>query len=197
MRAPALILLAAGASSRMGSPKQLIQLDGVPLVCRGIRLAIDAGCSPVFAVLGANHEQISPILVGEQAHVVINPEWKEGMSSSIRTGVQALAELYPDVESVMLMVVDQPGLNTNSLIRLRQALEAGQESYLAAAFYDGHPGTPAIFGKKLFPELLELQGETGARILLQRHRASLITVPMPEAIVDLDSRFDLARFRRQ
>jgi molybdenum cofactor cytidylyltransferase len=195
MRAPALILLAAGASSRMGSPKQLIRVDGVPLVRRGVRLGIDAGCSPVIAVLGANHERISPILAGEQVHVVVNSEWREGVASSIRIGIQALAKLDSDVEAAVLMVVDQPEIDKTSIVRLRQAAETGQESCLVAAFYDGHAGTPALFRKKLFPELLELRGDSGARGLLQKYKTSLIAVPMPEAGRDLDTRFDLERFQ--
>ena len=177
-------LLAAGESRRLGQPKQLIQLAGESLLRRSARLALEAGCSPVFVVLGFAAERMWPELEGLAVQVLTNPEWAEGMASSLRCGVEAAK--VAGGEGVLLLVCDQPRLSVG---HLRMLLDRHHQpgSLLTASRYGDRVGVPAVFSAELFPELLDIKGDRGARQVIERHRDAVQIVDCPDGTLDVDS----------
>lgn len=185
----AIVVLAAGKSSRLGSPKQLLVYKGKSLVLYAVEIALQTGLRPVIVVVGANAEVIKNELKGEQVQVVENEGWKEGMASSLRSGltIAQQSEFHPD--GVIFMVCDQPHVSVSLLGELvRVQAETGLP--MVASSYEGHLGTPALFHKSLFAELMELKGEAGARKLIKRHENLVASVPFPKGIVDIDTMAD-------
>ena len=155
----AAIILAAGASTRMGQPKQLLKLGGELLLERAIRVAEQAGCAPIVVVLGAHSDEILVACNLEWADVVMNSNWREGMASSVRCGVQRIAG---KCDAALLMVCDQPAVSSGHLRKLMDRCTGGA----VASSYAGRRGVPACFPASKFEELLLLSGDSGARNLL-------------------------------
>lgn len=190
----AAVVLAAGASTRLGKPKQLIEIEGESLLRRTVRLALEAGCAPVFVVLGCEAERMRRELEGLAATPVIHEGWSAGMGSSLRRGMEAVCAMEPQPDAVLVLVCDQPKLAVEHLRRLT----AGQRTArggIAASAYAGRIGVPAIFGREFYPELLELQGDRGAREVIRRHAEAVRAVPWAEGELDVDEPGDLARLR--
>ena len=188
-----IVLLAAGASSRMGAPKQLLKVKGISLIRRAAEQALDSGCQPVVVVLGANADLIAPELDGLTIDIAVNRDWKMGMSSSILCGLKSLLCANPTLESVILFLADQPNITATSLRRLTTAhVQSG--SQLVAAAYSGPIGTPALFSRIHFNELLQIEGQGGAKSLLERHAPCVLPIEFPEAACDLDTPEDVADF---
>jgi molybdenum cofactor cytidylyltransferase len=181
------IVLAAGASTRFGSAKQLARVAGRPLLHTAMARAADVAGSAVTVVLGARAAQLSPLLTHSQASVVINRDWREGMASSIRAGV---ARLPASCTAVLLMLVDQAAVTAEDLERLASAWRR-QPDYIVAARYGMTTGVPAIFPRSVFPDLASLRGDVGARVLLQRNPDRVVRVPMASAAIDIDTPEDL------
>ena len=184
----AAIILAAGASTRLGQPKQLAALNGEPLLARAVRIAQQAGCSPVLVVLGAEADRIRTACPLSNVTVVLNEHWHEGMASSIRTGIEALRnhDNEHSLSGVILMTCDQPAVTPSHL----RALTASGE--ITASEYAGRRGVPAYFPASSFPALIQLSGDTGARDLLRDAHA--ITLPLGE--LDIDTPEALAEAQR-
>ena len=183
-----LILLAAGESARMGQPKQLLRFGGRTLLRRAAEEAVASGCQPVTVVLGALADRMTAELSDLPVRVVINREWEEGLGGSIRAGMEALLA-GPDgdrVEAVVMTLCDQP-FCTAAVIRRLMAAHDELKSPAVASSYDGVRGVPALFGRALFPELLELTGPEGARRILQRHADETIEVALGDAAGDIDT----------
>jgi molybdenum cofactor cytidylyltransferase len=189
MRAPgpvsrvAAIILAAGASTRLGEPKQLAQVAGEALLTRAIRVAAEAGCDPLVVVLGASASRIIAECPLPPAKVIINENWSEGMASSIRLGVQAVLD---QVDAVIIMTCDQPSVTARHLHQLMQA-NAGP----IASSYAGRQGVPACFPVSRFDDLLHLEGDRGARMLLQTCPA--VALSGGELDIDTAQSLELAR----
>lgn len=182
------IILAAGESSRLGKPKQLVAFRGRTLIRIAVKAALHSVCRPVVVTLGANADQIRPE-ISLQARVVENPEWQEGMASSIRRGVEAIEA---EVDAVILMLCDQPLVDAEVLNRIAASSDAG----LVAAQYDGTVGVPALFGREYFSELRALRGQEGAKKILFANEHRLARIPCPEAAVDIDTSADVQRLQR-
>lgn len=185
---PHIIILAAGASTRLGQPKQLVKLGGQPALHRVISSAVAVAGHNVTVVLGSHAKEMTYLLDRTPASWVVNREWEQGISSSIRAG---LAALPPACEAVLILLGDQVGITGDDLKRLVDAWK-GNESSIAASVYERHVGVPAIFPYFCFSDLAELRGDQGARPILERNRDRLIRVPMPNAAVDLDTPEHLA-----
>jgi molybdenum cofactor cytidylyltransferase len=183
------IVLAAGASSRFGSAKQLVRVAGRPLLHTAVARAAEVAGTAVSVVLGARAAELTPLLKHSQSSVVINRDWREGMASSIRAGV---ARLPPGCTAVLLMLVDQAAVTAEDLKRLVNAWRR-QPDYIAAARYGTTTGVPAIFPRSSFPDLQSLRGDTGARVLLQRNPDRVVRVPMASAAIDIDTPEDLLK----
>lgn len=179
----AAVILAAGASTRLGEPKQLVIFGGETLLERAVRTAREAACTPAVVVLGANAERIRERCDLRNALVVLNQAWQEGMASSIRVGVGALGN--PD--GVVLMTCDQPAVTAE---HLRALMATGE---VAASAYAGRRGVPAYFPPASFPALTALRGDTGARDLLR----SALAISLAGGEVDVDTAEDLHEAERR
>ncbi len=189
----AAVVLAAGASTRLGQAKQLIEVGGESLLRRTARLALEAGCAPVVVVVGFEAERMRAELSGLDVEVVVHPEWREGMGGSLRCGVGSVfgertAGTGPD--AVLLLVCDQPRLTVDHLRTLLSQHEAGGTA-ITASQYAGRTGVPAVFAAAVVPELLECRGDQGAREVIRRDAARVQVVPWPEGAVDIDRPEDL------
>lgn len=180
------IILAAGGSSRFGSPKQLARIGGRPLLSTAVGRVVETVGPGVLVVLGANAAQLTPMLQHSPVSVVINRGWREGLASSIRAGI---ARLPISCTGVMLVLADQAAVTSEDLGRLADAWLRQPQS-IAAAQYGATVGVPAIFPDFLFSELTQLRGDVGARALLKRHLERVVRVPMESAACDLDTQED-------
>ena len=142
------VVLAAGASTRLGTLKQLEMLGGERLLERMVRVAREAGCSPVIVVLGAEYPQVVGNIDLGDAVTVINDKWKEGMGSSVRLGVRTCGFVAKTAEGVVLMTCDQPAVTARHLKRLMM-----KSREMTASRYAGRNGVPAYFPAKYFTEL--------------------------------------------
>lgn len=181
----AAVVLAAGASARLGSLKQLALVGGETLLKRAVRVAREAECSPVVVVLGAEYVQVLGNNSLGDALTAINDQWAEGMASSIRLGVRSLGLVANQVAGVVLMTCDMPAVTA---AHLRALMASGERT---ASYYAGRSGVPAYFPAGAFGELMELQGDAGARELLRAARG----VDLAGGELDVDTAEDLARAR--
>jgi molybdenum cofactor cytidylyltransferase len=180
----AAIILAAGSSTRMGEPKQLLTLGSERLLERAIRVAQQAGCKPIVVVLGAAAEKIQAECSLGQTTVVMNPEWREGMASSIRYGVR---QINGECDAALLMVCDQPAVTSDHLRKLVDRCTGGP----VASSYAGRKGVPACFPASHFSELLLLRGDSGARYLLE----STPVIELAGGELDIDTSLTLETAR--
>ena len=178
------VILAAGASRRLGRPKQLVLVEGETLLRRTVRAAL-AGCLPVLVVVGAQAREVEASLAGMPVQVVDNPEWEEGMAASIRAGVRALP---PGSPAALFLVCDQLAVDGALVGRLLEVRRAQPDAIVACAYGDTR-GTPTLFPARCFPQLLALRGDRGARDLLAG--PDVLTVPFPAGTADVDTPADL------
>lgn len=170
----------------MGGPKALLVHDGETLLQRTSRIAREAGCDPVIAVVG----DWDPGTLGPSVLVVRNPMAREGMASSLRRGIETLPR---SARAALVLTIDQPAVDVPLLRRLMEA-NAADPDRPAACAYAGSLGVPAILPSRLFHELLRLEGDRGAKAILLREDATAL--PFPEGGLDLDTPEDLERLRR-
>lgn len=189
----AAIILAAGASSRLGRPKQLLLLHGETLVERVERLAAEAGASPVITVLGAHLSKIFAAIAPGKSIRVHNETWEQGIASSIHAGLNALDSCTIGANGVLITTCDQPRLNADHLRGLIAAFASSSQLSIAASSYAGKLGVPAIFPQAVFAHLHDLRGDIGARALLLHPPCPIITVPFAGGEIDIDSPADLAQ----
>lgn len=187
-------MLAAGGASRMGRPKQLLRYRGRSLIERAVDAALGARCHAVHVVVGAEAEAVTRALRDRAVRIVENPRWRDGIATSIAAGVaDCVAEPASGApEGVLLLVADQPHLDAAVLDALIDAFSGAPDSIVASG-YAGDVGTPALFGREHLEELRALEGDRGARVLLQRHRERLRVVDFPAGAVDLDTPADWSR----
>lgn len=187
------IVLAAGSSSRLGSPKQLLAVGGQNLVQHAVSVALSSRIGPVLVVTGANRGAVEETLEDMDVQLAYNPDWPEGMGASIRWGTQVALGLHPETDGLLFMVCDQPFIHAEIL---RALLERQRETgkRIVTSSYDGIRGTPALYHASLFNELKSLQGDTGARPLLQRHAEDIDTVPFEQGRTDIDTHADYERY---
>jgi molybdenum cofactor cytidylyltransferase len=178
------IVLAAGASRRLGYPKQLIRLEGETLIERAVRVSREAGCERVVLVLGASADKIRSACSFEDAAVVMNADWSEGMATSIAAGIRTL-DGDPDVEGCIVMTCDMPAVTPEHLCLLRST------RCVTASAYAGRRGVPAYFPREKFPRLIELRGDEGARALLKE--APWIELEGGDLDIDTDEDLSCAR----
>jgi molybdenum cofactor cytidylyltransferase len=181
------IVLAAGASTRFGSPKQLVRIGGRPLLHTMVTRAADVTGNALIVVLGSGAAELAPLLRHSPGSVVVNRHWREGIASSIRVGV---ARLPATCTGAMLVLADQAAVTRDDLRRLAGTWRR-RPTLIAAALYGGTTGAPAIFPRSSFGALAQLRGDSGARALLRRSADRVVRVPMPSAELDLDTPEDL------
>lgn len=186
------ILLAAGNSSRMGRPKQQLEVEGLPLLVRTIRVLKNSGTlRDVVVVTGAGTDSLTPLINSEQVSVIANVHWSSGMGSSLKKGLEYLMRQIPVADGVLVSVCDQPFL-TEEIIRVISRDAATHQ--LIACDYGETLGPPSFFSREFFSELMDLPDDSGARIMFNRHSKRLIKVPFPEGAIDLDTPEDYVRY---
>ena len=184
----AIVILAAGASRRFGSPKQLARWQGSALLQRAITVASALQDCDASVVLGAHSEPIKAQIDLAAISCIHNDAWASGMASSIRAAVSALGQ---DYDALLFIAADQAGLDAQSLNRLINAWRR-QPGKPACARFGNEVGIPAIFPHAYYPELMALQGDRGGKRVLLAHEAELVQVSLPEAAIDIDVPADLA-----
>ena len=188
------VILAAGGSTRFGSPKQLLLYRGEPLIKRAAIAARGAGAEEVVVVLGSDAEAVAPAVSG-LAHIrtIINDRWASGLASSIAAGVTALFE-DANYDAVLLTLADQPLVDATALMQLIDAF--GNNRRIVASAYNDTIGVPALFAAEHVPALLRLTGDQGAGRWLRDNANEVTTVTMHAAAVDIDSQLDAGRLTR-
>ncbi len=185
----AIIILAAGNSSRLGQPKQLLLFDGKPMLRRLAENALLAA-ENVFIVVGANEKLIVPTLENLPVQIVKNADWPTGMASSVRAGLAAAMLQVVDLEAVILSVCDQPMLTAAVFQNLISEKEVSKVGIIASG-YGPTSGVPVLFSKKYFPQLLNLTGEMGAKKLVAENPNDLAVAHFPGGEWDIDELRDL------
>lgn len=186
------ILLAAGASTRMGQPKQLLAIDGVPLVRRSALAALASSARPVLVVLGANADRIRPCLADLNVIIAENADWAKGMGNSLGCGIRALTAAVAKIDATVIALADQPQLSGELIARLRQRqLDSGRSIVLSRK--GTNLGPPALFLRKHFAKLGALRGDVGARSVAQANAAEVTTLEINDD-TDLDTPDDYAAY---
>jgi molybdenum cofactor cytidylyltransferase len=187
-----IVILAAGQSSRLGSPKQLLPYAEISLLAHTVDVALSSGCTPVLVVVGANKETVVADIAGKNVHVVHNDGWQEGMASSLRAGLQHMQQEAPGNDGIIFMVCDQPFV-TKSLLDCLILTQQTTGKAATASSYAGKLGTPALFHQTLWPQLQQLKGDTGARMLLMANPDDVTAVPFEAGVTDIDTKEDYER----
>jgi molybdenum cofactor cytidylyltransferase len=179
------VLLAAGKSSRLGQAKQLLDFKGKSLVKRAASIALEIS-DKLIVVTGAQEEKIKEELAGLSAFICINKNYEEGIASSIHAGLIAVQEKFPQINAVMFIVCDQPFISVSLLKELIEVSELKNKG-IAASSYGGTLGTPVLFRKEYFSNLLQLKDDQGAKKIIQGNMDDVATVDFPKGIIDIDT----------
>jgi molybdenum cofactor cytidylyltransferase len=180
-------ILAAGPSTRFGSPKQLVRLGGAPVLHLAVAAASCVAGSSVTVVLGAHAREIAPALRQSAASIILNRDWEEGLASSVRTAVRTAP---PRCEGLLLLLGDQVAVTAEDLRRLF-AVWRRHPILIGAALHGGGPGLPAIFPRWAFGDLLELRGDRDPGPVFRRNMDRVVRLPMTNAGIALDTPEDL------
>jgi len=182
------IVLAAGRASRMGKLKQLLPIDGQPMVRRVAETVCAAELAQVVVVVGAQAEAVTEALSGLLVDIVINETWAEGMSTSLQAGIDAL---NADVQAALVVLADQPALAPSLLKTLVDRYHT-TGAPIVIPFYQNRRGNPVLFDRSLFAKLLAVEGDRGGRVLFKRYQDQVerVDVDDPAVILDVDTRQD-------
>lgn len=187
------VILAAGGSTRMGRPKLALPVRGTPMIRRAVETALASRCRDVVVVLGTYADVYRPLLDGLTARTVVNPDPLEGMGSSIRRGVEVLS---PDAQGVVILLADQPFVTHEVIDRLIETALTDQKRIVAST-YRSAVGPPVYFDRALFLDLLTLEGDRGARSVIETYPKEGVALPLPDGIaVDIDTAEDLSSLER-
>lgn len=190
----AIIILAAGSSSRMGQAKQLLQIQGKTLLKHTVDEARTLLPTSVYVVTGANAQTIALGLNNDPGiHICHNLSWREGMASSIKAGLQAAEADNPTLKACLISVCDQPFLTAEIYEQLISTHKKHPGS-IAASVYNNITGVPVLFDRRYFPLLMELNGQEGAKKILISRTPDVFPVPFPNGHIDLDTPEDYYRY---
>jgi molybdenum cofactor cytidylyltransferase len=193
----AAIVLAAGRSSRMGGAANKLteDLGGKPMVRHAVEAALDSGASPVIVVCGHEEPAVRAALAGLHVRFISNPDYAEGLSTSLKAGIAALPE---DSDGVVVLLGDMPLVRAAFIRRLVAAFEAEPGGFAAVPIHDGDWGNPVVIARALFADVAGLTGDAGARKLLEQRKDTVIEVPADDSVVlDADTPDALEALRRR
>ncbi|GHB73681.1 nucleotidyltransferase family protein [Persicitalea jodogahamensis] len=189
-----IIILAAGASQRMGLPKQTLEIQkGKSLLLKTVETALATPLRPVIVVVGANKAEVVPELDGQPVTIIDNAFWQEGMATSVKIGLAGLFMTEPKLDGVLMLVCDQPYLTTPLLEQMVATFEQSGKKAVACR-YKKQWGVPVLVGRDLLAELTQITGDQGAKPLLKKHLADVAFVDFEQGIVDLDTPEDYAAY---
>ena len=190
------LILAAGSSSRLGEPKQLLLYDSKPLLQHAIDIVLETDKGPAVTVLGANAGVIMQQVSLPGGNIIINDNWQEGMGSTISFGLHRLCDLYPQSTAIIIIVCDQP-LITSAL--LNQLIETHQEKQkrIVACAYGNTLGTPVLFDRRFFIDLLQFKGHEGAKRIIYQYEAEVAAVDFPGGNIDIDTAADYEKLKKE
>nr|WP_321226909.1 nucleotidyltransferase family protein [uncultured Psychroserpens sp.] len=186
----AILILSAGSSTRMGTTKQLLPIGNKTLLGLSIENALQTNAKKVFCVLGSNAENIKNSISQYDIEIIINPNFKEGLSSSIVEGLNHIEN--SNFDSVLIMLSDQPKVDSNYINLLILSSEK-KPTQITASQYEKTIGVPAIFPKKYFKQLQQLEGDKGAKDFLNTHKAQVISIKS-DKLIDIDTQDDYLNF---
>jgi len=185
----AIVILAAGSSSRMGRPKQLLPFYGKSLLEHTVDTASETDANPVIVVLGANASLLEKEISEKKVHIAENTGWEEGMASSVRCGIKTLVQIAPYADAAIIMVCDQPFVSPALLNDLVTA-QKNTGKAIVTSRYEHAIGPPALFHKTVFAELLGLKGDAGARKIIEQRGDDVATVSFDKGEIDIDTESD-------
>ncbi len=188
-----IIILAAGESSRFGQPKQLLKFNGKSLICRAVKTAIESVCFPVVVVLGANFDLLESEIENLDCEIAENRNRHGGMSFSIKSGIEKMLEIAPDISAVIISLCDQPLIESADFNLLCEKYEISHKPIIASV-YDDASGVPALFAGEMFEKLKNLKGDQGAKKLIAEHPEAVEEVFLEKAAFDIDTAADYRRF---
>lgn len=188
----AALILAAGGSTRLGQPKQLLRIAGESLVFCAVCTATESGCAPIALVVGSLRAEIEAEVGDAAVLIVPNEQWTRGVGTSIRAGLRALLDAQPDLQSVVLLTCDQPFVDRTTLTRLIDKQRTSSKAIIASSYADTL-GIPALFARSCFEELLALPDDSGAKPLIEARLAEVASIAFPRGEIDLDTPADLER----
>ncbi|PLK43610.1 NTP transferase domain-containing protein [Emticicia sp. TH156] len=187
-----IVILAAGGSTRMGAPKQLLHVEGQSLLKRVAEMAMDTPCYPIVVVLGANKALVRKELERMPVTLIDNPNWQDGMASSLKMGLVGAYMTFKDLEAVIFLTVDMPYVSVELIEHLIKKAQENMSTTnetpdIVACRYDGQLGIPVLFKRNIFNDLLELKGDTGAKKVIMAHQDKTATIDFPQGKFDLDT----------
>lgn len=182
-------MLAAGASRRLGAPKQLLPYRGSTMLEHTLHAAQGSVVAPILVVVGAHAEIILSQTDCRGASIIFNNNWEEGMASSIRCGIEHLVRLAPDTCGAVILLCDQPYISATQINVLVEAHIAQGKPIIASTYKDTH-GAPCLFHRSFFPELLALHGDTGAKAIIKANPAATAFVAFAKGVTDIDTAAD-------
>jgi len=182
-----ILLLAAGESSRMSKPKQLLPWGERTLFEHAIATALHFKNHPLFVVLGAYHEQLLPLIPSKTVTAIINPQWKEGMGTSIAAGIKAIRAAHTKASGVMIILVDQPLIDPPYLRNFLKKIDSNKKKIIASSYPDGRLGVPAFFDAVYFSELMAFSKDQGARKLIKKYRNHVTSISRENLLTDIDT----------
>ena len=185
------LILAAGASRRMGKPKLLIEWQGLSLLEKALLLGQSISPDRVSIVLGSHYERYFQIIDINKVNIVRNENWTSGMGTSIACGVEAISNTWPHANGIMIMLADQPLMTAQHLNELITEFNRNPGFISATEYPNKKRGVPAVFPPEYFEELMSLNSDKGARDLLNSKAHKIVTVYHAEVILDIDTPEDL------
>jgi molybdenum cofactor cytidylyltransferase len=188
----AAVVLAAGGSARFRKPKQFALFRGETFIRRIVAAAIEARCAPVVVVTGEHSTQIDLELSGLTVSIAVNPHWQSGLGSSIVVGIRHAMNLAPDIDAALLLTCDQPFVTAAVLTQMIQLRLTSRKPIITSAYADTI-GIPALFDRSCFPDLLRLEGDSGAKKIILARPHDVASFDFPRGEIDIDTAADYAK----
>lgn len=180
------LLLAAGGSSRMGQPKQLLPWGNRTLIEHQILTLLETG-NPINVVLGSNSDLVIPVIEKYSVNIFTNTDWQSGMGSSISFGISQIIQKFPNAKGVLITLLDQPFITTAFFKKMLDAYQPSSQQILVSHSASGWTGVPVLFDSSYFNELTELRNDEGAKKIIKRHEENLILIEAGELLEDMDT----------